>query len=185
VSQVPASKAISLDREPSQQVLLPGCPHCAKAACFVHLTSRSGEGVSDVTGRPPNYDAFERVAVEVLKTRNLGAIRSLKKFLTALPSPSYIKAALLQAIYQIAEQELESCRWILHHRQHLEPELNLMEVAQQIVIEQLQSEGLILAQDFSFAADGKLEASEDTKAALLESVPIGDRLLIEEILFTH
>lgn len=133
--------------------------------------------------RPLNYDAFQRVAVEVFKKRNLGAIASLKKFLTALPSPSYIKEALLQSIYQLAEQEPEIARWVLHHRQHLEPELNLMDVAQQIATERLQSQGLILTQDFNFTVDGKLKASESIKAALLEEVSIGERLLLEEILF--
>lgn len=133
--------------------------------------------------KPLNYDAFLRVAVDVFKTRNPEAIRSLKKFLTALPSPSYIREALLQAIYQLAEQEPETCQWILHHCQHLEPELNLIEIAQQIATEQLQSQGLILTQDFNFTAGGKLEASEPTKATLLEEVSIGDRLVIEEILF--
>lgn len=133
--------------------------------------------------RPPNYDAFQRVAVEVFKNRNLKAIGSLKKFLTALPSPSYIKEALLQSIYQLAEQEPEVARWVLHHRQHLEPELHLMNVAQQIATERLQSQGLVFTQDFNFTADGKLEASEPIKAVLLEEVSIGDRLLLEEILF--
>ena len=133
--------------------------------------------------RPPNYDAFQRVTVEVFKTRNLTAIGSLKKFLTALPSPSYIREALLQSIYQLAEQEQEIARWILHHRRHLEPELNLIDVAQQIATERLQSQGLIFTQDFNFTVDGKLEVSESLKAVLLKDVSIGDRLLLEEILF--
>lgn len=134
--------------------------------------------------RPPNYDAFQRVAVDVFKTQNLDAIRSLKKFLTALPGPSYIKAALLQAIYQLAEQEPETARWVLHHGQHLKPELSLIEVAQQIATERLQRRGLVFTQDFDFV-DGKLKASEQTKTALLEQVSVGDRLLFEEILFIN
>lgn len=133
--------------------------------------------------QPPNYSAFQGVAVEVFKTQNLAAIRSLKKFLTALPSPSYIRDALLQAIYELAEQDPETCRWILHHHQHLEPELNLMEVARCIVTERLQSQGWIFTQDFNFTVNGTLEAGEPIKVALLEEVSIGDRLLIEEILF--
>jgi lactam utilization protein B len=136
-----------------------------------------------VVRRSQNYGAFQRVTVEVFRTRNLEAIRSLKKFLTALPSPSYIKETLLQGIYQLAEQEPETARWVLHHRQHLEPELNLMEVAQQIVTTQFQRQGLIPAKAFHFTADGKLEANELITAALLEEVSIGDRLLIEEIFF--
>lgn len=183
MSQSSASKASSLDPDQPQQVLLPGCTCCTKTDCFVHSASRPDEGVPDVARRPPNYDAFQRVAVEVFKTRNLTAIGSLKKFLAALPSPSYIKEALLQSIYQLAEQEPEIARWVLHHRQHLEPELDLMDVAQQIVIERLRSQGLILTQDFYFTTSGKLEASETSKAALLEEVSIGDRLLLEEIFF--
>lgn len=181
VSKLSALETISLNPGQFQQSLLPSCTSDTRADCIVHPTSPTG-GVSDVTGKPENYDAFQRVAVDVLKTHNLKAIQSLKKFLTALPSPRYIKEALLQAIYQLAEQEPETCRWILQHGQTLEPELNLMEVAQSIATKRLQSQGLILAQDFSFTADGKLEASEFTKKVLLEEVSIGDRLLLEEIL---
>jgi hypothetical protein len=141
--------------------------------------------VSDVSRRPLNYDAFQRVTVEVFKTQNLTAIGSLKKFLTALPSPSYIREALLQSIYQLAEQEPEIARWILCHRQYLEPELDLTDVAQQIATEQLHSQGLTLTQDFNFTADRKLETSELIKAALLKEVSIGDRLLLKEILFKN
>lgn len=129
----------------------------------------------------PNYNVFRGIAVDVFKTRNLDAIQSLKKFLTALPSPSYIREALLQAIYQLAEQDSESCQWILRHHQHLEPELNVIEVAQQIATEQLQNQGLAIDQDFSFTADGKLEAVRSIKAALFK-MSIGDRLLLEEVL---
>jgi hypothetical protein len=133
--------------------------------------------------QPSNYSAFQRVAVEVFKTQNLAAVQSLKKFLTALPSPRYIRDVLLQAIHQLAEQDPAACRWILRHHQHLEPELNLMEVAQLIATEQLQNQGLILTQDFNFTVNGSLEAGELIKTTLLEEVSIGDRLLIEEILF--
>jgi hypothetical protein len=132
--------------------------------------------------QPQNYSAFQGVAVEVFKTQNLAAIQSLKKFLTALPSPSYIRDALLQAIYELAEQDPEACRWILHHHQHLEPELNLIEIARFVVTERLQSQGWIFTQDFNFTASGTLEAGEPIKVALLEEVAIGDRLIIEEIL---
>ncbi|MBD3886479.1 hypothetical protein IFO70_32900 [Phormidium tenue FACHB-886] len=135
--------------------------------------------------RPQNYDAFQRVAVEVFKTRNLEAIGSLKKFLTALPSPSYIRDVLLQAIYQVAEQEPETAQWVLRHREHLEPELNLVEVAQQVASEQLQNQGLIPSQDFSFTADGKLEVAEPVRAVLFAAISLGDRLLLEEILLTR
>lgn len=183
MSQPSASKKIPLSPDQPQQVLLPDCNCCTQTDCFAHPTSRPDEGVPDVARKPPNYDAFQRVAVEVFKTQNLSAIGSLKKFLTALPSPSYIKAVLLHAIYQLAEQEPETARWVLHHCQYLEPELNLMDVAQQIATEQLQSQGLILIQDFNFTVGGRLEVSKSTKAALLEAVSIGDRLLLEEILF--
>lgn len=130
-----------------------------------------------------NYESFQGVAVEVFKARSLDSIRSLKKFLTALPSPSYIRRALLQAIYQLADQDPETCRWLLQHRHYLEPELNLMEVAQQVVTEQLQSQGLTLNQDFKFTLDEQLEATEPIKMTLLQEVSVGDRLLLEEILF--
>lgn len=129
-----------------------------------------------------NYESFRGVASDVFKTRNLAAVRSLKKFLTALPSPSYIRSVLLQTIYQLAEQDTETCRWVLHHHQDLKPELNLVEIAQDAVSEQLQSLGFKLNQDFSFTLDGQLETSEPIKAVLLERASMGDRVLLEELL---
>lgn len=180
--QSSTSSATPLNPNQSEQASSASYTTCTKSECLIHPNSSSGEGVSNVSRDSPNYEAFRGIAVDVFKSRNLAAIGSLKKFLTALPSPSYIRRVLLQAIYQLADQELEICRWLIQHRHHLEPELKLLEVAQQIVTEQLQNQGLILNQDFSFTADGKLEVSEVIKTAALEGISVGDRLLIEEIL---
>lgn len=183
MSQSPTSNATPQNPNQSEQVSSASYKTCSQSECLIDPNSSSREGVAIVSRDSPNYEVFLGVAVDVFKTRNLAAIRSLKKFLTALPSPSYIRRVLLQAIYQLAEQELEICRWIIQHRDRLEPELNLVEVAQQIVTKQLQNQGLILNQDFSFTADGKLEASEPIKTTALEGISVGDRLLLEEILF--
>lgn len=129
-----------------------------------------------------DYEAFRGVAIDVFKTRNLMAVQSLKKFLTALPSPSHIKAVLLQAFYHLAEEDLEVGRWVLQHRHDLEPELNLLEVAQQMVINRLQLHGRRLNQDFSFAPSGQLEMSKTIQLLLMEDLSQGDRLLLEEVL---
>jgi len=156
---------------------------CAKSGYLIHSDSSVDKNVLNASRGSVNHEAFQRVAVEVLKAQNLGAIQPLKKFLTALPSPSYVKNALLQAIYHLAEQDPETCRWILQHHTHLEPELNLIEIAQQIAIEQLQNQELALNQDFQFVSNGQLEVNESIRARLLEEVTTGDRLLLEEILF--
>jgi hypothetical protein len=151
------------DLNRSSQVGLPSCTGWIKANRLIDLNLHF-EGVANGAETLSNYPAFSGIAVDVFKTRNLDAIQSLKKFLTALPSPSYIREALLQAIYQLAEHDLETYQWILRHHQHLQPELSLIQVAQQVATEQLQNQGLV-------------------KAALFKRVSIGDRLLLKEILF--
>jgi hypothetical protein len=170
------------DLNRSSQVGLPSCTGWIKANRLIDLNLHF-EGVANGAETLSNYPAFSGIAVDVFKTRNLDAIQSLKKFLTALPSPSYIREALLQAIYQLAEHDLETYQWILRHHQHLQPELSLIQVAQQVATEQLQNQGLAINQDFSFTVEGKLEAIESVKAALFKRVSIGDRLLLKEILF--
>lgn len=135
---------------------------------------------------PADYEAFRRVAVDVFKTQNLNAIRPLKKFLAALPSPSYIRRVLLEAIYQLAQEDPSACRWVLRHYPALEPEVDLVSVAQTVATERLQSWGLKPNQDFSFTSEGQLQTSETIKHQLMEesmeAISTGDRLLIEEIL---
>jgi hypothetical protein len=131
---------------------------------------------------PANYEAFRDVAVDVLKTQNLAAISSLKKFLAALPSPSYISRVLLEAIYRLAQQDVAACRWVIQHRRLLEPELDLDRVAQNLVRQRLQNQGLLLDQDFSFTAEGQLQGGAALKAWLLAEATAGERVLLEEIL---
>jgi hypothetical protein len=47
----------------------------------------------------------------------------------------------------------------------------------------LQNKELILNQDFSFTADGKLKVSKPTKVALVAALAADDRLLVEAVLF--
>ncbi len=137
---------------------------------------------------PANYEAFRNVAVDVFKAQNLAAIQSLKKFLAALPSPSYIRRALLEAIEQLAEEDPVVCRWVVQHHRALQPELDLVLIAQSMVQQRLQNQGLTLNQDFGFTAEGQLQASDAIKALLLEERSVleemsaVDRLLLEEIL---
>jgi hypothetical protein len=164
------------------QAPLAGYAGCTRTECLIQPTSGCGKGVLNVSKNPADYEAFRGVAVDVLKTQNLTAIQSLKKFLTALPSPSYIRAVLLQSIYQLAEEDPEACRWVIYHRRALKPELDLVHVIQNIVLEHLQRWELMLNRDFSFTPDGQLQANDEIVALLVQELSVGARLLLEEIL---
>jgi len=128
------------------------------------------------------YEIFKGIAIEVFKSRSLKAIQSLKDFLTALPSPTAIRTVLLDSVYQLVEHDSEAYDWILTHHRALEPELNLIRIAQKIVTEQLQPHGLVLNQDFCFGENGQLQASRSIRALLLENVSERDRLLLTKVL---
>lgn len=133
------------------------------------------------------YETFQEIAIGVFETRNLTAVASLKKLLAVLPSSACIGHVLLEAIYQLAEQDPDLGGWVLSHRCALEPELNLLELAQGIVLEQLGSQGLVVNRDFSFGSEGQLEVSDCIKAILLQAIVLreiseGNRFLLQIIL---
>lgn len=177
-SEVALQEAQPLGQEPSASDMT----GCSRADHLNQPTFGSSKGVPNVTRGPADYEAFRRVAVDVFKTQNLNAIRPLKKFLAALPSPSYIRRVLLEAIYQLAQEDPFACRWVIHHHQALEPEVDLVSVAQTVATERLQNRGLRLNQDFSFTSEGQLQTSDAIRNQLMEDISAGDRLLMEEIL---
>lgn len=132
--------------------------------------------------RRPEYQLYIEIATDVLKTQNKTQLNALKNFLTALPSPTDIEAVLAETIYQLAEVNLEACRWILRHPDYLMPELDLISLALEFSLSKLKNQGFILDKDFHLEASRQLWVSEDAKVALFSKCSVGERLLLEEIL---
>ncbi|NEO35247.1 MAG: hypothetical protein F6J90_02565 [Moorea sp. SIOASIH] len=129
-----------------------------------------------------DYESYIALAVDVFQSQDSTFIKSLKDFLTVLPSPTYIEQVLLAAVYRLPETNLDACHWLLGHPDYLMPELDLVAVAMTVAINKLQEQGLVLDQDFSVEPNGRLSVSTLAKDKLWFGSSTSDRLLLEQIL---
>lgn len=128
------------------------------------------------------YKPYIELAVDVFKAQDQESINFLKDFLTVLPNPTYIEQVLIAGIEILAETEPEACRWLLRNCSFLMPEVDLVNLAIDLAITKLESQGFVLDQDFGLEANGQLQVSEQAKVILLMGNSVRNRLLIEEIL---
>lgn len=122
------------------------------------------------------------LAIEALKSQNPELIGHLKDFFSGVITPKRIEDVLLSAIYQLAETDLITCRWVLNHANYLEPDVDLADYTLKTALSQLQSHGFVPNHDFKIAQDGHLQVRQLAKAQLLAATCMGDRLLFEEVL---
>ncbi len=135
--------------------------------------------------RRQEYQLYIEIATDVLKTQNQTQLKALKNFLTALPSPTDIEAVLAETINQLAEVDLEACRWILRHPDYLMPELDVISLALEFALSKLKNQGFVLEEDFYLETSSQLGVSEEAKMALFSNCSVSERLLLEEILKLH
>ena len=133
-----------------------------------------------------DYQSYIELVIEVLQSQNQSSLKSLKNFLTCLASPTAIEAVLAAAIYQLAEVDFDSCRWILRHPNYLMPELDLFELARNCLVQKLEDQGLILGQDFDFSKQGKLKLlTTKLTNQFWDIISGGERLILEEVLLIN
>ncbi|MDY6782186.1 MAG: hypothetical protein SW833_06475 [Cyanobacteriota bacterium] len=132
------------------------------------------------------YQCYVEIAIDVFKARSPSLINSLKDFLTCLPNPKAIELVLAVTIYELAETDPLACRWILQHPDYLMPELDLVALAIQTILSDLETQGYISGRDFCFERPNWFYWSEEVRATLCSSLDrphsAGERLLLEEIL---
>jgi hypothetical protein len=105
-----------------------------------------------------DYQLYIDLSVHILKSQNQALIVHLKNFLVYLLSPLDIENIFKSAIEQIALTDEQSCRWILQNHDYLLPEIDLIEIAQQITKTILEKQGFIIGQDFQFQNGNQLFA---------------------------
>lgn len=103
-----------------------------------------------------DYQLYIDLSVHILKSQNQALIVQLKNFLVYLVSPLDIESIFKSAIEQIALTDEQSCRWILQNRDYLLPEIDLIEIAQQMTETVLEKQGFIIGQDFQFYNNNQL-----------------------------
>jgi hypothetical protein len=104
----------------------------------------------------PSYETHIELAVAVFKTQDRGLVTSLKNFLTLLPSSQCLEDVLKLALCQSAVSDPKACRWILNNAACIEPELDVIHFVLESVMTQLQSQGLVLNQDFWLGSDSQI-----------------------------
>lgn len=87
-----------------------------------------------------------------------------------------------KAMYQLAETDLETCRWVLDNFYDLEAYLELIEKNIKFATQILIEKGFIPGQDFSANPSGEILVKRKASAALVEEIAAFARLLIEDIL---
>lgn len=116
---------------------------------------------------PTTHEPHIELAVDVFRTKTPALVISLKNFLTVLPNPQCIEAVLTEAIYQLAETDLDAFRWLLSNSSYLEPEVDLNEVAMNLALAKLETQGFVLGQDFRVEPDSRLYVNDQAKAQLM------------------
>jgi hypothetical protein len=127
------------------------------------------------------YQLYVEIATDVLQIQNKDQLKALKNFLNTLPSPTDIEAVLTEAVNQLAEIDREAYDWVLQHPDYLMPELDLVSVAQHLVISTLKQQGLIPQQDFDFTPEGQLKINAAAEMALFLNCSETESLLIQEV----
>jgi hypothetical protein len=127
------------------------------------------------------YQLYVEIATDVLQIQNKDQLKALKNFLNTLPSPTDIEAVLTEAVKQLAEIDREAYDWVLQHPDDLMPELDLISVAQHLVISTLNQQELIPQQDFEFTDEGQLKVNEVAEMALFLNCSETEYRLIQEV----
>jgi hypothetical protein len=111
-------------------------------------------------------ERYTRIAIRLLQMQNRRTIFMLKDFLTNLPSPSFGKQILTAAITKLVDISPDTVCWLLNHSDVLQPEVDVVMIVTQAILERLVDLGLIYERDFQFKAHRRLELSEAAKLAL-------------------
>ncbi len=127
------------------------------------------------------YQLYVEIATDVLQTRNQAQLKALKNFLNTLPSPTDIEAVLTEAVNQLAEIDLEAYRWVLKYPDYLMPEIDLVNIAQNLVVSILKTQGFMLGQDFHLTSDGQIKMSKAAEMALFMNSSETEYFFIQEM----
>jgi hypothetical protein len=130
-------------------------------------------------------DPYVELATDVFQSQNPVLLKSLRDFLTGLPTLFCQENILTAAFYQLALTDIEACRWLLQNSYDLLPEIDFVEQAVELAKTLLKAKGFLLGQDFSFEPSGQIALSEKVKAELFAGISVCDRLLLEEMLQIH
>lgn len=157
-------------------------PH-PDATCFICSDLSNCQTVWLLGQSPELCLTTLEIVIKVLEVSNASDIRYVKDFLAVLPTPFCIEQVLLQAVYQLADENPLACHRVLAYEKAFLPELDLRQQIQQAVLGFLQTKNFALHRDYQFDGAGQLEMSDEVINTLLAELREGDRLLVTKLLF--
>lgn len=109
-------------------------------------------------------------------------IRFFKEIITILQASESTTDMLIKVMHQLAETDLETCRWVIDNLYDLEAYLALIEKIANSTTQTLIEKDFILGQDFSANPAGGILITRKASAALMEEANAFNCLILEDIL---
>lgn len=129
---------------------------------------------------PLDFDV--ELIVDALKSQDKALVESFEYFFTTLFGPKYTTDILTAAVFQLAETDLDACRWALRNFYDLKLHHEIIEGIVMFAAQKLIDKGFILGQDFSINKTGEIVLTQSAKAVLMADTLSSDHIFIEEIL---
>ena len=108
-------------------------------------------------------------------------MKFLKELITTLQASELTADVLTKVMYQLAETDLDTCRWVLDNFYDLESYLELIEKIVKFATQILIEKGFIPGQNFSTNPAGGILIKRKASAVLMEETSAFDHLLLEDI----
>ena len=128
---------------------------------------------------PLTFDV--ELIIDALKSQDKALLKSFEYFFTTLFSPKYTKDILTAAVFQLAETDVDTCRWVLHSFYDLKLHYDITEGIVMFAAQKLIDKGFILGQDFSVTQTGEIVLNKNANAALMAGTSASDHIFFEEI----
>lgn len=131
---------------------------------------------------PEDSQPYLDVAIDVIGTQNVSAVRKLKAFLVALPTPKQIEQVLAAAILHFAEHDRAVFEWVVEHQAVLAPELDLLSFVKKQVLTRLSDRGWVRHRDFELDIQTRSLTNHRTNDELADYFSQPEWQLIEAVL---
>lgn len=128
-----------------------------------------------------NLQPYLDIAIDILETKDISAIKKLKSFLTVLPVPRQIELILATAILHAAEYEPTVLAWAVENQAAFAPELELFSFTKKQVLARLNDRGWIYHRDFELNDRSRVILNRRPGTELHDCFSHGEWRLIESI----
>lgn len=128
---------------------------------------------------PFNFDVD--LVIDAFKNQNKALLESFECFFTSLCGSNYTKDILTSAVFQLAETDIDSCRWALRNFYDLKLHDDVKEGVVMFAAQKLIDKGFVFGQDFSITHTGEIFINKNAKDTLMADTSAADHIFIEEV----